>query len=198
MMRTGHAKASWPDPVLLTTLYPTGATDVRAFTGSPGVKTRGDETGEAEWTAAKVRDADDGTFLWLKTVNTGGYGTNTIRRVNWSVDTCPSYTHIAYLKARCKAQKVLSGTMGSEGHYYGVEVDDSIGGNPLTTTPPDAPTWTVQDYLFASYLGAEWPDALVNGHKFGTDWDQYLASGNPANNVEYRVAEYALQVWGNA
>jgi hypothetical protein len=183
--------SGWPAAVLLTTLYPTGDPDVRAYSHpAPAVSTFGGEL------SASLRDGDPATYQWFKTVNTGGYGSSAIRRVNWVFDTCPEYAHISHLIARLSSKMILSG--GTSKTYFGVEIDDSIPGDPMSILPTNGADWAWQEYLFATNNGAGWTTAGVNARKFGTDQDQYLSSGNPANNIEYRVAEYGLQVWGTA
>ena len=190
----------WATPTLLTTLYPTGDPIVLAWSGSTGTRTCGDSGGGALELSASLRDGDPATYGWVKSVNTGGYGTQTIRRVNWVFETCPEYARVAHLVIRLSVKMIRVGNLASgKFDYVGVELSGGQPGNPQFIAPVNGADFAWQEYQFANDVGGvPWTPARVNAQTFGTDCDQFLASGDPTNNVEYRIAEIELQVWGNA
>lgn len=190
---------AWPDAVLLTTLYPTGSPTLRLYTpGYGGTYTFDDGT------AAKLTDADDGTFAFLKlTCNSGGTGTY-YRLVSYPFTTCPDYAHIAHLLMRLFVKRIQSGSDAYMAKRY-----CGVHNFPWSTDPADRPSvpttilpgtslaW--QEYQWSLGLNkAPWDTAGVNAQEYGWDVDLALGSGPPGLSIEFQIAAMELQVWGTA
>jgi hypothetical protein len=189
----------WPDPVLLTTLSPTGAPTLRLYTaGYGGTYTFDDGT------AAKLTDADDGTFAFLKlTCNSGGSGTY-YRLVSYPFTTCPDYAHISHLVCRTYVKRIQAGSdsymakryMGVHSYPWSTNPADRAS-VPTNILPGTSLAW--QEYLWS--LGrdrAPWTTAGVNAQEYGWDVDLALGSGPPGLSIEFQIAAMELQVWGTA
>jgi hypothetical protein len=189
----------WPDPVLLTTLTPTGSPTLRLYTpGYGGTYTYDDGT------AANLADADDGTFAFLKLIcNSGGSGTY-YRLVSFPFTTCPDYAHIAHLIMRLYVKRIQAGSdsymvkrfCGVQNYPWSTNPDDRSS-VPTTILPGTSFAW--QEYLWA--LGkdrAPWTPAGVNAQEYGWVVDLALGSGPPGLSIEFQIAAMGLQVWGTA